>query len=91
MFFFGREVYTGFSMSDFSAIRDALAAADIAYKYKFHALSGGSRGFGGASRSRMGGLFINSQCDTQYRILVKKADYEQAVYVARQAMEQRHR
>ncbi|MPM89510.1 hypothetical protein SDC9_136619 [bioreactor metagenome] len=91
MFFFGRVVYTGFSMSEFSAVRDALAAANIEYKYKLHSLSGGSPGFGGASRSRMGGLFINAQRDIQYRILVKKADYEQAVFVVRQAMEQRHR
>ncbi|MEH7107487.1 hypothetical protein [Bacillus sp. JJ1764] len=80
MFFFNKEeVYIGFSMEDFSKVREILKSKGIKYTYKIidHSAKWMS---GGTSRGNYGSIGMNSKFEKQYVISVKKKDSENARY-----------
>jgi hypothetical protein len=79
MILFGREVYIGYSMADFSNARSALEQNNINYKYRVTS----NGGMMNSSHGRFGG---NSNYNTEYKITVKSADYERASYFVNKAL-----
>lgn len=69
-----KEIYIGYSIQDFSRIRDVLAANNIRYDYKVK-----NRQQPGYNRGQLVGRWgTDSSADNMYYIYVKKEDYEQA-------------
>lgn len=82
---FSKEVYLGTSAKDFSEIKVILDNNKIPYKTKVTSLDGSESSFfssfGSSSRRSMGNANTNSNYLREYRILVKKEFYEQAIFV----------
>lgn len=74
MFFWNRvEIYSGFSLKDFTDLREALVAAGLPYDYKLVNLN--------SNRGRTGSLFENPKLSVQYYLYVHHKDYEQAMFL----------
>ena len=69
-----KELTVTHSMETQSRVRDILAAGRVDYRVKVRNLNG-SRGRGGA--------FMNLQLAYEYKIYVRKADYERALMLLR--------
>lgn len=74
-----REIAVTFSISEKERITGLLSANEIPYMIR---VSGRSGGFGG-SRSRFGTMGQNMNLDYEYRIYVKKEDYQRAQFCVR--------
>jgi hypothetical protein len=85
MILFGREVYIGYSMTDFSNARSALEQNNIKYKYRITNRGGSWLGHGTA-RGNFGSFGQNADVERQYSISVKSADYESASYFVNKAL-----
>ena len=80
MFFWNRvEIYCGFSLKDFSELRDALASAGIRYDYRLITLN--SSGTFSSNRARFATLGQNPKYETQYYLYVHHKNYDQAMYL----------
>ena len=74
MLFWNRvEIYSGFSLKEFSELRNSLAVAGIKYDYRLINLN--------KSRGRIGSFGQNQQFDTQYYLYVHQRDYEHAMHL----------
>jgi hypothetical protein len=74
MWFWNRvEIYCGFSLQEFSELRNSLAAAGIKYDYKLVNLNG--------SRARLGSFGQNTKYETQYYLYVHQKNYEHAMHL----------
>lgn len=78
-FFDKEEVYIGYSLRDLSAVRDSLSQAGIRYAYKVVSRGGWGRG-------RFGSVGVNMDYEKQYIVSVKRAYYEQAMYLVNKAL-----
>lgn len=86
MFLFNKEeVYVGFSIEEFSKVRQSLAMGNIKYKYNVVSQSGQWGGLG-SSRGHYGSFGVNMKYDKQYYVYVMKKDYEQASYLVNKAL-----
>lgn len=75
MFFWNRvEIYCGFSLKDFSDLRDSLVAAGLHYDYRYVNHNNSTRG-------RFGSLFQNPNLSVQYYLYVSHKDYDQAMFL----------
>lgn len=75
MWFWNRvELYCGFSMKEFSELRNALAAENIKYEYRMV-------NYNTKSRGRIRQPWLNSDYETQYYLYVHQKDYEKAMYL----------
>ncbi len=73
MWFWNRiEVYCGFSLSEFSELRDILAYKGIKYSYRLVNQNTSTR--------RYGVLGLNTRMETQYYLYVHKKDYDNAIH-----------
>lgn len=73
-----REVYTGFSIEEFSKMRDILRAQKIDYKYK--TVGSNQKYIGTTRRAYTGSFGENMDFSLQYYIYVKKEDEQRAKY-----------
>lgn len=74
MLFWNRvEIYCGYSLRDFSELRDCLNTKGISYDYK---LINGSN-----NRTRFGSLGLNPKFKTMYYLYVHRKDYDQAMFI----------
>ena len=73
---FKETVFSGFSMQNFTKVRDTLSANNVWYTVKVHDRTGGS-GLG-VSRAVSGNLGMNSDFSKEYEVLVKKVDADKA-------------
>jgi hypothetical protein len=74
MFFWNRvELYNGFSLKEFSDLRDSLIAKGIGYEYK---LNNRNR-----NRAKISSFGENPEFQTQYYLYVHHKDYEQAMFL----------
>ncbi len=80
-----KEVYTGFSLSDFARVRDTLAASGIRYDTKVVDMSGRGRGVHSAliAADRYSSSTGSTSYMKQYYVYVHKDDYERAVQLLR--------
>lgn len=80
MFFFNKEeVYIGYSLEEFSKIREILSCHSIKYTYRVINHTGHSRG--------VNGMFgVDRKFDIQYMVSVKSKDYNSAKYFANQVL-----
>lgn len=67
------EIYCGFSLKEFSELRNSLAVAGIKYDYKLVHLNNNHASFGSFSQ--------NLQYDTQYYLYVHQKDYYHAMHL----------
>ncbi len=67
------EIYCGFSLKEFSELRNALAVAGIRYDYKIVNLNN--------NRARYGSLGLNQDYTTQYYLYVHQKDYHHAIHL----------
>lgn len=67
------EIYCGFSLKEFSELRNSLAVEGIRYEYKLVQLNN--------NRARLGSLGQNPQFDTQYYLYVHQKDYHNAMHL----------
>lgn len=74
MWFWNRiEVYCGFSLAEFSELRDILASKGFKYSYRLvNQNSDTSR--------RFGAFGLNTRMETQYYLYVHKKDYDNAMH-----------
>lgn len=80
IFFFNKEdVYTGFSMEEFSKVRAVLQRKGIKYTNKVIDSSGRWVG-SGTSRGNFGSFGMNTNYEKQYIVSVRKKDAEDAKY-----------
>jgi hypothetical protein len=80
MWFWNRiEIYSGFSLKEFSDLRDALIAADIRYDYR--QVDRNSSAAFSSNRARFGTLGQNSKFTIQYYLYVHRKDYEHAMFL----------
>ncbi len=70
-----REVFTSFSMIDFSKVREALGQKGIRYYYRTKNL------LSNYSRGHLGTFGVDMDYAVQYYLYVKKLDFEQAQYL----------
>lgn len=83
MFLFNRrEVYVGNSVRESARIRDILDSHGIRYQYRVVSHLGQWSGQG-TVRSFSGTSGVNLELDQQTYIFVKKADYDEAMYLIR--------
>jgi hypothetical protein len=74
MFFWNRvEIYCGFSLKDFSELRDALAGEGIRYDYKLVNQT--------PNRVRFGSFGQNQKYDVLYYLYVHQKDYDRAMHL----------
>ncbi len=72
MWFWKRvEIYCGYSLNDFSELRDALASKHIKYDYRIV----------NNNKIGRGDLGINKNYAILYYLYVHKKDYDQAMYI----------
>ncbi len=78
-----KEVYTGFSLSDFVRMRDTLAAYGVRYNTKVVDMSGRGRGVHSAliAAERYSSAAGNTSYSKQYYVYVHKDDYERATHL----------
>ena len=74
-----KEVYNGFSMEEFSRIKDILSAKGIQYDFKTVNRSTSS-GFD-STRGRIGSMGENLKYSYEYYIYVNKNNYDDALFV----------
>jgi hypothetical protein len=78
MLFWNRvEIYNGFSLKEFSDLRDALVAAGIRYDYKQVDRNNSY----GSSRARIGTLGQNPKYTMQYYLYVHRKDYDHVMFL----------
>lgn len=83
MFFWNRiEIYNGYSLKDFSELRDSLAAAGLRYDYRYVDRNR-------SHRARFGSLFQDSRFSVQYYLYVHQKDYDRAMYLTSNRKEAR--
>lgn len=79
---FKETVYSGFSLQNFTKVRDALSAGNVWYttrvRNQAESLFGAGSAFGG-----MGNAGMNPDYTRQYEVLVKRKDAEKARYLIR--------
>lgn len=82
-FFNRKEVYTGFSLSDFARVRDTLAANGIRYETKVVDMSGRGRGVRSAlfATERYSSSTGYTSYSKQYYVYVHKNDCDRAVHL----------
>lgn len=82
-FFNRKEVYTGFSLSDFARVRDTLAANGIRYETKVVDMSGRGRGVRSAlfATERYSSSAGYTSYSKQYYVYVHKDDCDRAVHL----------
>ena len=73
---FKERIFSGFSLSNFTRVRDVLASNHIWYTTKVRDLSGGT-GLG-ASRAVTGSFGIKPDSSKEYEVPVKKKDADKA-------------
>lgn len=73
---FKERIFSGFSLFNFTRVRDVLASNHIWYTTKVRDLSGGT-GLG-ASRAVTGSFGIKPDSSKEYEVLVKKKDADKA-------------
>ncbi len=71
-----KEIYMGYSMTDFAEVRNILSAHQIGYTYKIVCPFGGS----GRRRTNFG---LNPEFSHMYYIYTHKKDYEYACEITR--------
>ena len=74
-----KEVYSGFSMEEFSRIKDILSVKGIKYDFKIVNRSTSS-GFD-STRGRIGSMGENLKYSYEYYIYVNKNDYDDAIFI----------
>jgi hypothetical protein len=80
VFFLNKEeVYIGYSMEEFSKVREVLNGKGIKYNYKVIDLSAKWLGQG-TTRGNFGSIGMNKNYEKQYVVSVKKKDAENAKY-----------
>ena len=73
MWFWNRvEVYCGFSLSEFSELRDILSSKGIKYSYRLINQNTSTR--------RFGAIGLNTRMEAQYYLYVHKKDYDTAIH-----------
>lgn len=77
-----KNIYTGFDLARYSAIRSALAAGHIPYTVKVKNRMGQWAGHG-TLRGRMGSLGQPSDLTYEYEVFVHQKDQEQALRLIR--------
>ncbi len=77
-----KEVYNGFSMQEYAAVRDSLGSNNI--KYTCRCVDTSNPGFLPSSRTGMGRFGENMKYLYQYYIYVHKTDYDEACYLISQ-------
>lgn len=75
-----KNVYTGYDLKRFSAIRDALAASHMDYTTNTKNRMGQWAGQG-TLRGRTGTLGQSADAMYEYEVFVHKDDYEKAMYL----------
>lgn len=70
-----REIYIGYSMKDFSNLRDTLISAGIRYDYKTFNQNTSS------NRIRFGGFGLNPLYELQYYLYVHRKDFDRVQYL----------
>jgi hypothetical protein len=70
-----REIYFGYSLKDFSEMKEKLAAKNIPYDYKVVDLN--------TSRGRFGSVSLNKDFNTQYYLYVHKKNLEEVLFLLR--------
>ena len=74
MIFWNRvEIYAGFSLQEFSELRNSLQVAGIKYDYRLINLN--------RSRGKYGSFGRNPQYDTQYYLYVHQKDYDHSMHL----------
>lgn len=73
MFWNKVEIYCGFSLKEFSELKNALADTGIRYEYKIVNLN--------QNRGKIGTLGQNLKYDTQYYLYVHQKDYYNAMHL----------
>lgn len=68
------EIYCGFSLKEFSELRDALVAKGISYDYKITNLNN-------TTRNQIIGLTPNPNKDKIYYLYVHHKDYDHAMHI----------
>jgi hypothetical protein len=80
MWFWKRvEIYCGFSLKEFSDLRDSLIATDIKYDYKL--IDRNNSSTFRSNRGRHGALRQDAKFTMQYYLYVHHKDYEHAMFL----------
>jgi hypothetical protein len=80
MLFFHRvEIYSGFSLKDFSELRNSLAVAGIHYDYRI--VDRNRAGIYGRSGRSFGTMGLDPKFTIQYYLYVHHKDYEHAMFL----------
>ncbi len=88
MWFWNRiEVYCGYSLTEFSELRDILASKGLNYSYRL--VNRSSSASFASNRARSGTFGQNPALDTQYYLYVHKKDYENAMFYLRSSRQDR--
>jgi hypothetical protein len=74
------EVYTGYSLKEFSKVREILSQQRIPYTYKVIDQSQKWTGQG-TIRADFGSFGVNMNYEKQYTVSVKKDEYERAQFL----------
>lgn len=86
MYLFNKEdVYIGYSLSEFSNIREALATNHIKYTYNIRSHQGQFAG-SGTIRGTFGSFGMNRNYETQYTVSVKRKDSDEAQYLVNEVL-----
>ena len=72
-----RELFITYSMESLAAVRRALEANGIGYNYRFRDLSVQQR------LDQSIGMFVRGNPTIEYKVYVKRKDYDRAKYAAR--------
>lgn len=75
-----RDLLETFDMKRFNEVRELLEKHGIPYTWRTASQNGGMGAFF-SNRSRFGSIGVKPDRDLEYTIFVRKADYEQAVYL----------